>query len=92
VRAGAIEQLAAVARVLGLELKTADSAARLTRGAPAAVNIVATAKKDNERKIFFIGAPTPYFGYKLIDPLAGFVRAQLSYPARTSVVNRPPRG
>jgi len=29
VRAGAIEQLAAVARVLGLELKTADRAARL---------------------------------------------------------------
>jgi flagellar biosynthesis protein FlhF len=44
VRAGAIEQLAAVARVLGLELKTADSAARLAslalKAAPDAVTLI----------------------------------------------------
>jgi flagellar biosynthesis protein FlhF len=44
VRAGAIEQLAAVARVLGLELKTADSAARLAalmlKAAPDALTLI----------------------------------------------------
>jgi len=44
VRAGAIEQLAAVARVLGVELNTADSAARLAslllKAAPDAVTLI----------------------------------------------------